>query len=372
MDLRSIFVANGIGIFILMMLSYASRAKILRHRTEDKIYIVMFIGVIMGCFMEAFSYALDGRLFPGARALNYVANTYLFSVNIMLPFCVMIYVDLGLYDDINRIWKCYKPQIIITCIMLSITLLSLFVPIAYHISENNVYERRPFGYVYYFVIFYFFLTCLFISKRYEKENGARAFFNINVFWIPILVGAALQFMFYGLSLAWVSSAIGLVGLFMMQQNELAYIDSLVDTYNRQYLNHILSAWISRGQSVSGIMLDIDDFKKINDRFGHSEGDKALKTVTDILKKSRIDKEYIFRFAGDEFIVLKRTNNAPELDAYMHEVKKQLDTYNRQRNRPYRIILSYGIGTINNGDIDAFLKEMDVKMYEMKQIHHRSA
>ena len=371
MDLRSIFVANGIGIFLLGMLLYASRAKILRHRTEDKIYSYMVVGVMAGCFMEATSYALDGRVFPGSRILNYIANTYLFSVNILLPFCVMVYVDLGLYDNTDRILKCYRPQIIIGCIMLSMTVLTLFVPISYYISEHNVYERRPFGYVYYFVILYFCLTSYFTTKRYEKENGARAFFNVNVFLIPILVGAALQFMFYGLSLAWIASAIGLVGLFMMQQNEMAYIDSLVDTYNRQYLNHILSAWISRGHSISGIMLDIDHFKYINDQFGHSEGDNALRMVTAILKSSRKNNELVFRFAGDEFIILKRTAAAEELESYVERVNAQLGAYNRGIH-PYQINMSYGIGTIENGDIDAFMKQMDAKMYEMKESHHRVA
>ena len=371
MDLRSIFVANGIGIFLLGMLLYASRAKILRHRTEDKIYSYMVVGVMAGCFMEAASYALDGRVFPGSRILNYIANTYLFSVNILLPFCVMVYVDLGLYDNTDRILKCYRPQIIIGCIMLSMTFLTLFVPISYYISEQNVYERRPFGYVYYFVILYFCLTSYFTTKRYEKENGARAFFNVNVFLIPILVGAALQFMFYGLSLAWIASAIGLVGLFMMQQNEMAYIDSLVDTYNRQYLNHVLSAWISRGYGISGIMLDIDYFKHINDQFGHSEGDNAIRTVSAILKNSRTSNEWVFRFAGDEFIILKRTAAIGELEAYMDRVNTQLDAYNRGIH-PYRLYLSYGIGVIENGDIDAFMKQMDAKMYEMKEYHHRVA
>lgn len=123
MDLRSIFVANATGIFLLIMLLYASRTKILRHRTEDRLYSYMVVGVMLACFMEALSYALDGRLFPGSRLLNYIANTYLYSVNMLLPFIVLVYVDLGLYGDTRRIWANYKPQIFIGCIMFSATLL---------------------------------------------------------------------------------------------------------------------------------------------------------------------------------------------------------------------------------------------------------
>ena len=371
MDLRSIYISNGVGMFLLLMLVYASRTKILAHRLEDRLYSCMLTGVFVACFMEAFSYYLDGKIFWGSRVLNYIANTYLFSANLLLPFCVLVYVDLGLYGDLSRIWKLYKPQIFVGVIMLIITFLSCFFPIAYWISPENVYERRPFGYVYYFVILYYLGTGIVLTRRYEKENGARAFFNVNVFLFPILVGAGLQFLFYGLSLAWLSSAIGLVGLFMMQQNEQAYIDSLVDTYNRQYLNHIFSAWTARGKTFAGVMLDVDRFKSINDRFGHSEGDKALKVTAGILKRSRLDREWVFRFAGDEFVVLKLSESPQGLDAYMHEVNRRLAEYNREAHL-YPIALSYGTSFFDSGDLDSFMKDMDTRMYEMKAAHHASA
>ena len=90
MDLRSIYISNGIGIVILLLLQYVSRTRIGRRQTEDKLYSFMVLGVMLGCFMEAFSYSVDGRLFPGARLLNHIANTYLFTANLPLPFCVMV------------------------------------------------------------------------------------------------------------------------------------------------------------------------------------------------------------------------------------------------------------------------------------------
>ena len=368
MDLRSIYISNGVGIVLLLMLYFTSRTKMLRHREEDKLYIFMVFGVMIACFMEAFSYALDGHVFPGARFLNYVANTYLYSVNMLLPFSVLVYVDLGLYGEPDRILKHYKPQIIVGLVMFAVNIVNFFVPISYYITEQNVYERRPLSYVYYFVILYYCVTAMLVTKRYEKENGARAFFNINLFMLPILAGALLQFLFYGLSLAWLAAAIGMNGLIMMQQNEAAYIDSLVDTYNRQYMNHVLSAWTSRGSPFCGVMLDVDRFKSINDAFGHSEGDRALQTVAGILKKSRLDHEWVFRFAGDEFIVLRLTDDEHGLKSYMEEVTMQLEDYNRDAH-PYDLSLSYGASFFRSGDLDAFMREMDENMYRMKNQHH---
>ena len=370
LDIRSIYIANGVGIGILLMLYYTSRTQILRRRIEDKVYSWLMLGVMLGCFMEAFSYTIDGKVFAGSRILNYIANTYLFSVNLLLPFFILVFIDLRLYGDPSRIWEKYRPQIFIGALMFIMNIANFFVPICYVITEQNVYERRPFSYVYYFVILYYCLSAVKTSRQYEKENGAKAFFSVKMFLIPIIVGAGLQFMFYGLSVAWLAAAIGLCGLYMMQQNEIAYIDPLTDTYNRQYMNNLLSSWIRRGMSFCGAMIDVDRFKHINDTYGHSEGDRALQTVADLLKVSRMDGEIVIRFAGDEFIVLKRSDEANGLAAYMRNVEGKLKRYNRD-DPLYPLSLSYGVSYFETGDVDKFLKEIDERMYLMKEEHHKA-
>ncbi len=369
MDLRSIYLANGVGIFLLLILRYVSRARIQRARQEDKIYSFMVFGVMASCFFEAFSYAIDGILFPGSIILNYIANTCLFTFNLLLPLALLFYVDLGLYEDPKRLKRLYKPQKISAAVMISLNVVNFFVPVIYRISEQNSYSRMPVSYLFYVLIIYYFVSAVLVTKRYEKANGTRSFFSVRLFLFPIVLGTTLQFLFYGLSLAWLSAAIGLIGLFMMQQNEMAYIDSLVDTYNRQYLNHILSAWSTKGNPFVGMMVDIDHFKHINDTYGHSEGDRALKAATDLLKASRIDNELVFRFAGDEFIVLKLTSDKDGLNEYINKLNQNIDAYNRS-SPPFPLSFSYGTSSFLEGDLDAFMKEMDTRMYEMKAEHHK--
>ena len=252
--------------------------------------------------------------------------------------------------------------------MILANVVNYFVPISYVITANNVYERRFFSYFYYAVIIYYFISIFFLLRKFKKENGARTFISFLIFLVPVIIGTGLQFLVYGLSLAWLSSAIGLIGLFMMQQNELAYIDPLVGIYNRQYLDNGLAAWIGRNRTFAGIMLDIDRFKAINDQFGHSEGDNALITLSNILRQSAKDGEWLFRFAGDEFIVLKFANSADDLNGFMEEVHQRIDAFNGE-GHAYAFSLSYGVAFFNGGDADAFLKEMDDKMYQMKATHH---
>ena len=368
LNLQSIFLANGVGIFLLLVLRYVSIARIQRARPEDRIFAFMVFGVMIGCLFEAFSYAIDGKLFTGSILLNYIANTYLFTINLLLPLALLFYVDLGLYGDPKRLRELYKPQKITAGIMISLTLLNLFVPVIYQISKQNLYSRMPLSYLFYVLIIYYCFTALYVTKQYEKANGTRSFFSIRMFLFPILLGTTLQFIFYGLSLAWLSASIGLVGLYMMQQNEMAYIDPLVDTYNRQYLNNILSAWSARGYSFAGMMLDIDHFKQINDTYGHTEGDSALKTATDLLKTARTGNELVFRFAGDEFIILKLTSDKEGLQDYIQKLN-QITREHNQSAPLYPLSFPYGTSFFQNGEVDAFIKEMDSRMYQMKEKHH---
>ena len=367
MNLRSVIIPNAVSVALLVILLFVARFKIIRDRTAGKVFSFIVYGVMLGSVVEALSYVLDGNLFPGARILNYAGNTILYTANMLLPFLLLVYVDLSLYGKMDRIKKRYKVQIIIGAIMVLVNLINYFVPVTYTITAANVYERRPFSYAYYVVIVYYFISIFALLRRFKKENGARIFINFWMFLVPVIIGTGLQFLFYGLSLAWLSSAIGLVGLFMMQQNEMAFIDPLVGIYNRQYLDHNLSAWISRGHTFVGVMIDLDKFKSINDTFGHSEGDKALKQLTEILRGAATDGERLFRFAGDEFIILKLSDGVDGLDDFMQRVRKSIAAFNAQR-RPYMFSISYGTAFFDGGDADLFLKKLDERMYQMKESH----
>lgn len=89
--------------------------------------------------------------------------------------------------------------------------------------------------------------------------------------------------------------------------ELIVVDPLTGLYNRRYLEMRIESEIKRakrkGYSVSFLMIDGDNFKQINDTFGHPEGDRALKQIADKLKSLVRDEDIVARYGGDEFCVL---------------------------------------------------------------------
>ena len=160
---------------------------------------------------------------------------------------------------------------------------------------------------------------------------------------------------------------GLAALYMSTQTELAHRDPLTGLYNRHYLDRVLNTWTGH----SGIMLDLDFFKEINDRFGHSVGDEALRETANLLREASPDDSIAIRFAGDEFILLLTTNREEVIRDVEEDIRKAVEAFNRSSELPYAISLSMGHAVFDTRDKDAFMEAIDSAMYIEKKAKHTS-
>jgi diguanylate cyclase (GGDEF)-like protein len=169
---------------------------------------------------------------------------------------------------------------------------------------------------------------------------------------------------------WLGVSIGLVSLFINLQNESSYVDKLTGLFNRQYLGNLLSMYGERKDSgvPAGILLDIDNLKSINDRFGHVVGDEAISIAGKILHEAVGDKGVLCRYAGDEFIVFMYINSQEEIMDMIDLIKTQAALFNDSEKKPFKINFSIGYGTYESKheSIDDFLNKIDASMYEDKK------
>ena len=148
-------------------------------------------------------------------------------------------------------------------------------------------------------------------------------------------------------------------------------DPMTGLYNRRgfykYVKNI-SAAENSGNKVWLFSIDMDYLKYINDTFGHTEGDAAIKTAANALIYACCGKEICARFGGDEFAVAGIGGEGyPE--EYMGRVKAYLDEFNISGGKPYKVGISCGwaevTGSLANG-IDEFIRTADARMYEDKR------
>lgn len=152
------------------------------------------------------------------------------------------------------------------------------------------------------------------------------------------------------------------------------IDELTGLYNRRYFNIKKSEvnLYDEQQYVGMIIVDIDYFKQYNDFYGHYMGDFALKEVAEVLFAHAGEKIMVSRYGGDEFVCVCTDMNTKEVDAYIKEVRKELEEKNIPHEKSecsHRITLSIGYcnGRIGKAiSADHMLKKADDALSKVKK------
>ncbi len=115
------------------------------------------------------------------------------------------------------------------------------------------------------------------------------------------------------------------------------------------------------------MVDVDDFKNINDTYGHSVGDQVLISISHTLKSKLKKGEIIGRLGGEEFLLLLKDSNLKSASKLAEELRKEIERFNIDTiNKP--ITISLGIYQTQDGDsIDDVLVEVDKCLYKAKNL-----
>lgn len=168
-----------------------------------------------------------------------------------------------------------------------------------------------------------------------------------------------------------SVVLSLLIVFLNIQNHSMSTDYLTGVNNRKKLDVYLQEKINsitKSKTFSAIMIDLDDFKCINDNFGHDTGDVALQISAKLLNNCVRDKDFIARYGGDEFCVVLETCNIKDLEIIVNRIKIAVETFNESSNQPYKLGFSMGYSVYDyNSHMTAeeFQKHIDTLMYENK-------
>ena len=372
MNILAVATSDYIGFMLLVAMLFSSRIR----RTDEKhpeftIFTTISILTMVACVIDFVSFFVDGNTMPGMKPVTILTNTYCFMANPIFVASWCLYEDLKLYHSMSRVKKIYTYAFIPAVLMAVIALINMFYPIIFTVDSQNVYHRLPFSYTYYIVDIGYVFFSIWIYRSYEKRYGKIRFFPLFLMLGPIILGCAIQVIFYGVSLMWVSTAVGLTAIHMSIQNEFSYLDKLTGLYNRAYLDYMLENSTRERNNLGGIMIDVDYFKDINDTYGHSYGDEALIDVARVLTFAKPDKAVATRFAGDEFIILVKSTKEKELQNIITSIRDELKMFNETEERRYKLSLSLGYSIYEpaHDSIDNFLKRMDDNMYVEKKEKH---
>ena len=114
-------------------------------------------------------------------------------------------------------------------------------------------------------------------------------------------------------------------------------------------------------------MDVNDFKGINDQFGHTTGDDAIKTIGMLILEVTTNRDLAFRYAGDEFIIIGTFGDERYMEQLIHDLTRKVNEFNAVSGKPYKLSLAIGSTLYQTADLDSdsFLRQIDIKMYESK-------
>jgi diguanylate cyclase (GGDEF)-like protein len=230
-------------------------------------------------------------------------------------------------------------------------------------------------------MYYFYLVMEFLMLFgslafyiYIRIKGRRLrFFFFWVYILPIVIGVFMQTSYYGLSLIAPCLLIALTGLMSTIQNELIFKDKLTGLYNRYHLDQLGEEFRNSGDSeYTFIMIDINDFKSINDRLGHLTGDRAIIDTANIIKKAIGSSGAGIRYAGDEFVIVLSTRSQIDTDIFVTNIRKGFDEFNSGKDHPYELHVSMGQSKVklNEVSMDEVMNRIDKLMYEDKRRYYK--
>jgi diguanylate cyclase (GGDEF)-like protein/PAS domain S-box-containing protein len=148
---------------------------------------------------------------------------------------------------------------------------------------------------------------------------------------------------------------------------LSTIDPLTKVYNRLKFDEILQTEIERAKRYktifSLIMFDIDDFKKINDTYGHQIGDYVLKEIANLVKENIRATDFLARWGGEEFMVLAPHTNLTCAEKLAYKLKYVIENHNFKIGK---ITASFGVTEYKEGDTpNSIIYRADESLYKAK-------
>lgn len=357
-----------LSILLIILLGHAYLN--MDRKTTTNILFMWIMGLIcITSILEIFSVLLNNPNLKQFMVLHKLVNTIGFIITPIIPYLSYIFIK----EWINR----YREEKIKTNYILLLpllingigTLISNNGSGIFYITSNNTYERGSLFFILPCVSYIYFLYILYFMYKHRKKFTFSECAVFSSFYIVPAIFTVIQLIYFVYLTTWNSAAIITVITYIFILNDQVYRDSMTGLGNRlAYEQYARNKDRKKRNKLSVIYIDIDEFKKINDQYGHSEGDEAIKTFANLLIKSfPLRQKKLIRLGGDEFVILLEGKNKEKVESYIQNLNQNVKAYNDRGEKPYRFKFSYGMVSYTNDyeSIYQLLERADQLMYEQK-------
>ncbi len=361
-------------IFLMRDLIHGERNERIVH--FDHVLISQILYFTVDCFQASLFAGVIPKTTVVVFILNYVllvllaliASTWFaFALAVMeLPWRgekkgkMMIYLPIILSSVITLVWMIADRSAWIDEELTTTALYSVFFLAApvFYLVAGFIYSMR---------------------EAYKKKNVLKRnlYFILGIYPIIVLASGVVQFLLLRVPFFCYNSMIMIILFSLLTLEDQISIDPLTKLNNRgQLMRYAMQeSSIHREDSRTFVvMLDANDFKRINDTYGHVEGDRALVLIADVLKRKAADMDippFIARFGGDEFVMLIHTEPEAETENLAKSLTESLNHMLAKEcidnHLPYTISITLGVDEVDkNESFQDSLTRADDKLYQTKK------
>lgn len=312
--------------------------------------------------------ALPGPLY---LFLNKATNLLLYITEPLAPLLWVLYTHFQIFRDERKVQRVARVMAVLFCINAVFSVWSLQTGWFFAVDEQNVYRRGDYFFAHVAYCYSLFAYYFWLVLRHRNIIERDHYYSLLLFFFPSLTGSLIQVLHYGVSYNWIGMTLSILIVYLTIQDRRLNTDYLTGVYNRRQLDRYLSAKINNSQrtSFAAILIDLNKFKLINDQFGHTAGDEALKHAVTLFRQSLQPDDFIARLGGDEFVIILDIASRRQLEEIVRKLDSQAQQFNRLRQQPYTISFSMGYDLYHPAakmTAKDFLRHIDRLMYSAKQ------
>ena len=348
------FILTTIDLFVLGFMCLLTKLSESLNKKQKRGFFLAFALIAAISVLEVITIVVDGTP-PGYRWLNILSNYLGFGLTPAVALC-LVYV----LDKKSVIRRGFKAAVCCEGVYLLFLAATLPYGPVFSVSRENLYARGEYFYIY--VVMYYvsmlYLMVATVRTATVFQNRSRTL----IYPLILFLGAetVIQIALPKLHVTWLCVTLLSVLYYIYCSEMWNQLDALTGLLNQNsYLNRTAEMRRSGGVLV---VFDVDDFKQINDRYGHLQGDVCLAEIGRCIKKAYARSGYCYRIGGDEFCVLME--NADREAQCAQEFVRQLEQ--RRKAVDFLPTVSFGSAPFLGEDVLAVKNRADREMYRYKK------
>jgi diguanylate cyclase (GGDEF)-like protein len=370
MSLTANLVMDSYAFLLLMVLLVYTASGGYGKSPQHRLYMMILLTTVLLLVLDVVA-RFDGFAHPAFPALNWWGNLLLFLITPVLPSLWVMYVYSQTTGG-DAPAGALAGLLLLNAFNVFMVTATQFSGWFYFIDAGNVYHRGPLYPVHHLITLSMVVWAYAITWKNRRNVDKRVLYSLIFYPIPSVLGGVLQTLVYSYAFALAGAVPALLVVLLYAQDDSIYTDYLTGVGNRKKLEAVLKEKVARcslRRTFAFIMLDIDNFKKINDTLGHETGDRVLKTAAELLKRCIRSNDYVTRYGGDEFCLILDVSTEAGLNRVVDRIGGALNALNQSGAQSVKLSFSMGFQVYSCEERlppEAFLKRVDMLMYRDKR------